>query len=429
MTQSIPPSAPNAKSKLLRDPVHDIIAFDKTCPVEQVLLALINTPEVQRLRRVRQLGLTNLVYHGAEHSRFVHSLGATAIARRMVDTLRPNGAERERLVVLAAVLCHDLGHGPFSHVFERISGSHHETITQELITTPGTGVYEVLAAHDTTLPTDVAALVSDDSSDNPLKHIVSSQLDADRFDYILRDGLATGVRIGVFDMERILSMLEERDNRICVSFRALEAVEGYLLARFHMYKQVYLHKTSRAAERMLESVIRRASDLAESGAYTFNWFPNGAMGRLVCGELNGGHDIAQLDDMDVWYALKRWVHETDSILSELAGGLVFRRLYKTIPLSDDAAKAQLRADAMEVATSLGLDPTYQVLEDSSVDTPYKPYIPGESHVNGSIQILQQDGTVRPIEQVSDVIRLLGELRYQVRRLVVPSVVAERMLGR
>ncbi len=429
MTQSTTPSAPNTRPKLLRDPVHDIISFDKSCPVEQVLLALINTPEVQRLRRVRQLGLTNLVYHGAEHSRFVHSLGATAMARRMMDTLRPDGDERERLVVLAAVLCHDLGHGPFSHVFERISGSHHETITQELITTPGTGVYDILVAHDTALPADVAALVSGDSSDNPMRHIVSSQLDADRFDYILRDGLATGVRIGVFDVERILSMLEVRDNRICVSFRALEAVEGYLLARFHMYKQVYLHKTSRAAERMLESLIRRARDLSASATYTFDWFPDGPMARMVRGQLNGGHDIAQLDDMDIWYALKRWASESDPILAELAGGLVFRRLYKTLPVTEEDGGARLRADAVAVATSMGLDPIYQVLEDSSVDTPYKPYIPGESHTNESIQIVQQDGTVRPIEQVSDVVRLLGELRYQVRRLVVPSVVAERLLER
>ncbi len=273
------------KPKLFRDPVHDIMSFRKDSPEDRVLLQLIETDEVQRLRRIRQLGLTNLVYHGAEHSRFVHSMGVAALARRMYDQVRPGGAPSERLAVVAAALCHDLGHGPFSHVAERIGRYHHEDVTVALIQTEGTGPHTALSAYDPDLPARVAGFYDKTNVDEPLRHIVSSQLDADRMDYILRDGMATGVKIGVFDLERILGMLEVRGGGICVNFRAIEAVEGYLLARFHMYKQVYLHKASRAAERMLEAAIRRARELDAAG-HAFEWFPDGALARMVRAQLD-----------------------------------------------------------------------------------------------------------------------------------------------
>ena len=414
----------SVRPKLFRDPVHDIIAFRKDCPVERVLLRLIETPELQRLRRVRQLGLTHLVYQGAEHSRFVHSMGVASFARRIYDHLRPDGDALERLTVLAAALCHDLGHGPFSHVTERISGVHHEVVTTTLVRRPGTGVHQVLAEVDPDLPERVARLYEHRT---PLHGIVSSQLDADRLDYILRDGLATGVKIGVFDVERILSMLEIRDDAVCVSFRAVEAVEGYLLARFHMYKQVYLHKASRAAERMLEAAIRRARELT-ADRYPFAWTPTGALDRLVRGVITDPADIAALDDHDVWFALKRWSEEPDPILRELADGLVHRHLYKTVPLPEGPEGEAREAAAAEVARSLGFDPRYQVLVDSSEDTPYSPYLPGAGQSDQAIRILMPDERLVPIEEVSDIVRLLGRVRYQVRRLVVPRRLAEALAG-
>ncbi len=409
-----------SRSKLFRDPVHDIISFRKDDPVERVLLALIETPEVQRLRRVRQLGLTNLVYQGAEHSRFVHSMGVTAFARRIYDHLRPNGPDDERLCVLAAALCHDLGHGPFSHVTERISGIHHEDITTALLTSPGSAVHDVLAAVDAALPGRVAAFYGRAGGD-PLRHIVSSQLDADRLDYILRDGLATGVKIGVFDVGRILSMFEEQDGAICVSFRAVEAVEGYLLARFHMYKQVYLHKASRAAERMLEASFRRARDLDAAG-HAFRWWPDdGPLERLLRRRLRSIGEVATLDDCDIWYALKRWCDESDPILAGLASGLVMRQLFKTVAIpAGDEGDERVEA-AGRRARELGFDPDYHVLVDSSADTPYSPYVPGAP--DESIRIVQPDGRVVPIEGVSDVIRVLGQVQYAVRRLVLPAELA------
>ncbi|MFT7625412.1 MAG: HD superfamily phosphohydrolase, partial [Myxococcota bacterium] len=354
-----------------------------------------------------------------------HSMGVAYLARRMYDQLRPFGTSIERLAVVAAALCHDLGHGPFSHVAERIAGYHHEDVTVALISTPGAGPYEVLEAHQSGLAERVAGFYDKNNTDEPLRHIVSSQLDADRIDYILRDGMATGVKIGVFDVERIISMLEVHQGCMCVSYRAVEAVEGYLLARFHMYKQVYLHKASRAAERMLEAAVRRARVLDASG-YRFAWFPDGALARLVRGQIDGPIDIPQLDDMDVWYALKRFAQEPDPALAELAGGLVHRRLFKTREIGLGADGDAVVTEARAVARALGRDPESCILQDSSADAAYSPYIPGSGGPDESIRIVQRDGQIVPVEAVSDVIRLLGQVEFRVRRLVAPADVIEAM---
>lgn len=415
----------NQKPKLYRDPVHNIITLRKENAADMVIQALIETPEMQRLRRIRQLGFSNLVYHGAEHSRFVHSMGVCAMAQQMYDHLRPNGPDEERLIVMAAALCHDLGHGPFSHVMERISQIHHEDITIALITTPGTGVHKALSRYDSQLPGRVADFYQTTTPRNPLHDIVSSQLDADRIDYILRDGRATGVKIGTFDLERILTMLEEHDGHICVNFRAVEAVEGYLLARFHMYKQVYLHRASRAAERMLEAIVRRARALCNEG-HSFNWFPSGALATLIRGELTEKTQMAAIDDTDIWFALKQWTKDSDSILAELSNGLLMRQLFKTIVLPDGDEGEQRIEDAKKRALKLGFDPDYHVLIDSSAETPYKPYVPGDEERNDHIRMVSRNGSIVPIEQVSDVVQLLGQLHYQVRRLVVPAALASNL---
>jgi HD superfamily phosphohydrolase len=418
------------KPKLFRDPVHDIISFPKDTPEDRVLLALIDTPEVQRLRRIRQLGFTFLVYHGAEHSRFVHSMGVASVARRMAAVIDPQASPADRLAVVAAALCHDLGHGPFSHVTERIAHFHHEAVTVALVTTPGSGVFEVLSDYDPALPARVASFY-DPAGHEPLRQLVSSQLDADRIDYILRDGLSTGVKIGMFDVQRILAMLELHDGVIAVSEGALEAVEGYLLARFHMYKQVYLHKASRAAERMLEAVMLRARMLDESGALGFpaalsSSATDGPLLRVIRGTIDKRHDIAALDDADIWYALKQWAVHSDSVLARLASGLLTRRLYKTVPIAfgpegDAAIEAARRA-----ARAMSLDPDFAVLVDSSEDTPYTPYVPDSPEPDESIRIARLDGRVVPIERHSEVVRLLGRIHYRVRRMVLPPELTVRL---
>ena len=427
------------RPKLFRDPVHNIIAFDQNDPVERVLFELIQTRAFQRLRRVRQLGFANLVYHGAEHTRFTHSLGVAHVARLMFDALGDRWDEDDRMEVLVAALLHDTGHGPFSHAIEKVTDVEHEEYTRQLIDDPSTEVHQVLSSVDRSLPERVGAYFGarDEvpAGKQALRDLVSSQLDADRLDYILRDGLATGVKIGVYDFERIKTMLEtyradadpegpdEGRVRLAVSHRAREAVEGYLMARFHMFKQVYLHGAVRAAEKMLEAVLRRASTLHAEGR-TFEELPSEPLRRLLVGQRLDSDSFVNLDDMDVWMALKAWRRDDDPVLSSLAAGLLDRRLYKPIELTAqdaDDVEAFLE-EAESLARSQGLDPDYAILLDRAADTPYTPYDPEHGDGGAHIPIITADGRALPIERVSDIVHLLGRDTYRILRVCVhPSL--------
>jgi HD superfamily phosphohydrolase len=428
------------KPKLFRDPVHNIIAFDLNDEVERIMFRLIQTRTFQRLRRIRQLGFANLVYHGAEHSRFVHSLGVAHVARRMLGALDCGFGDEERLEVMCAALLHDVGHGPFSHAIEKVTRIHHEEYSAQLVSDPESEVAALLSQIDPSLPDRVARYFGPRSEFPADKHvlldIVSSQLDADRLDYILRDGLATGVKIGVYDFERILTMLEtyqgtgadgSTSRRLAVSYRAREAVEGYLMARFHMFKQVYLHKAVRAAEKMLEAVLRRAEQLQREG-YTFGANPSPRLSKLLAGKRLTTEEFVSLDDTDVWISLKQWRLESDPILARLSAGLLDRDLYKTIDLSiEDAVDIARTLDqANEIARQMGLDPEYAVLTDRAYDTPYTPYDPEHGDIGAHIPIIGASGEVLPIEDRSDMVHLLGRDSYKTLRLCVPEELRDRL---
>src|SRR5690242_14896099 len=195
--------------KIIRDPVHDVIAFRMDRPTDALLFRLLNCVEFQRLRRIRQLGMASLAYPGADHSRYSHSLGVMQTARRIVEQLCRSFyiAEEDQLLCLAAALVHDLGHGPFSHVFERVSGVHHEHLTNRVISDPRSEVYQILADFSPELPGEVAQLMGGGARHTFFCDILSSQLDADRFDYLLRDNLMTGSRYGDYDLEWLLHAL------------------------------------------------------------------------------------------------------------------------------------------------------------------------------------------------------------------------------
>jgi hypothetical protein len=429
------------KPKLFRDPVHDTIALPQEAPGDRLLITLLDTPEVQRLRRIRQLGLTSVVYPGAEHSRFQHSLGVLWTAHEMLSRLekRTTIAPETRTLVLCGALLHDVGHGPMSHALETVTGIRHERWTEAIIagrTLDGapceTGVSRALAAFDPDLgarlvtlygkgplPADVPAFARD---------IVSSQLDADRLDYILRDGHATGVRIGSYDLARILALIDltesgRGDTHLAIHIGAQEAVEGYLLARFHMYKQVYLHKTSRAAERMLEAMLKRARALKRAGEGPAYW-PEGPFGKLIAGEALTPAEFATLDDADVQYAMKRWSDDLpghDPSLRALAHGLVHRALWKPLALpADDARADELLHAARAVARVNGYDPEVAVLTDSSRDSLYRPFTGasrGKTH-DDSIRLIDSSGRVSYIEDRSDVVKMLAHLEVRQRLLCV-----------
>ena len=429
------------RPKLFRDPIHDIIAFELDDPVEKVLFDLICTPTFQRLRRIRQLGFAGLVYHGAEHSRFAHSLGVVHIARRMLDALADDTKidVDTRMEVLGAALLHDIGHGPFSHAIEKVTGAHHESYSRQAILDPDGDVYDILAGYADDMPRRIARYFGP-RQDFPTERqlwldVVSSQLDADRQDYNLRDGHATGVKIGMYDLERILAMLttyesgEEKTGRVtrlAVSYRAREAVEDYLIARFHMFKQVYLHKTVRSAEKMLEAVLQRGAECLAQGMRWPGLPEKPALLQLLSGTELSTAEYLAIDDTDVWMMLKAWRDCDDPVLCRLSRGLLSRWLYKTIDLDNDdpVLVARVIDRANEVAVELGMDADYAVLVDRASDIPYTPYDPSSPRLSAHIPVVERTGKVVPIEEGSDIVHLLGRDSYNTVRLCVPEEIRE-----
>lgn len=314
-------------TKVFRDPIHDLIYLG---PEDRWVLDLIDTKEFQRLRRIRQLGLAHFVYPAAEHSRFTHSLGVFNFARRMLRKLRHRHVTDEPILaeltkhekaIKAAALLHDIGHGPFSHVFERVFAQEpgtrkHDEWSCEIIRDRGTEVHQVLARPDNGIDIELVCGLISDSADTQfepyLKDIVSSQLDADRMDYLLRDSWMTGSEYGRFDVEWILNALVigepklgvEPRRKLCLDARkGTGAIEGLLFARSLMTQHVYGHKTTRAYEAEFMQTLRLAVELREH-------LPEDTPSPVKTliekrGDLNT-KEFLLLDDEVLWWALRRW---------------------------------------------------------------------------------------------------------------------------
>src|SRR5437764_7558421 len=286
--------------KIIRDPVHDVIAFRLDRPADALLFRLINAAEFQRLRRIRQLGMASLAYPGADHSRYSHSLGVMQTARRMLGQLRHSVKidDGEETVCLAACLLHDLGHGPFSHVFERVSGVSHEGITRRIILDDESDVYRTLVAHNAALPSLVVELLEGRAARPFFCDVLASQLDADRFDYLLRDNLMTGSRYGSYDLVWLLHALTVHagGGRLAVTWKGVSAVEAYLQSRYHMYRNVYFHKVVRSAEGMVKLALQRAKRLAVQERLA--WPPaESVVHRALLGQRFTMEEFRDLDDI------------------------------------------------------------------------------------------------------------------------------------
>ncbi len=246
------------ETKVLRDPIHGYIHVDL-----QIIWDCINAKEFQRLRRIHQLGGNFEVYHTAEHSRFAHSLGVYEIVRRMVSevhALSEQLSDYDKMTVMLAGLLHDIGHGPFSHAFEAISSIPHEEYTVRIIT-GDTQINRILRTVDERLPQAVASIITYTHTNPLLNQIVSGQLDADRMDYLLRDAYFTGTSYGEFDLERILRTMRVSNGKIVVKESGIHTVEDYIMARYHMYWQVYYHPVARSYETILHLLFKRMKDV------------------------------------------------------------------------------------------------------------------------------------------------------------------------
>jgi HD superfamily phosphohydrolase len=419
---------------ILRDPVHGLVAFESD--EERVVELLLATPELQRLRRVRQLGVTSVAFPGAEHTRFSHALGSAFVMKLLLARLRAihhelpfwqqvtSGGARD---ALAAALLHDVGHGPLSHLFEDViaGAPHHEVWTERIILDPATGVHGVLSRLDPGMPERVAALVR---GEHPLPYLakaVSGTFDVDRCDYLLRDAHGTGVGYGDYDLAWLLRSLrfapaidETSAPALAIDgAKGLPAIEAFLLARLFMFQQVYLHKATRSAEWMIRTALARATTCMAQGD-RLPGVPR-AIELAAHGSTFTLGDYLELDDATLTVAMHAWEDAKDPTLRDLTRRIRARTLFKTVELFGDQTLPRGRERALDVARGVarerGLDPDYYVGLDVATDTPFEDDA-------GVPVVVYAKGPPRPLREVSFLLgRLAGQELSRVRLIVAAEL--------
>ncbi len=396
------------------------------------MIRLIDTSEFQRLRRIKQLGLGLYTYQGAEHSRFTHSLGALHLMTRVLEQLndRTRIDANDRVAAQAAALLHDVGHGPFSHAMETVLGVHHEQMTMLAVTSAETSLCQALTAYSPKLPERVASIIEGTFKPAALAQLVSSQLDVDRMDYLLRDSLMTGAKYGLYDLEWIINALQidETSDRIYVAARGVYAVEEYLQARYYMFRQVYFHRTLRSAEAVLRSALKRALWLINEGLHVWS-APGTAFEKILRREPLTITEHLSMDDSDVIFHMKQWQQSEDAILSDLSRRFVNRRLFKAIDLDmPEEERTDFLNAAREVVESRGFLPDYYFIEDRASDVPYYGYYTGEG-TDERARIYVEDGYAHPvIREISEVSEAVRGLRrgYELHRVCFPAEVKDEV---
>jgi HD superfamily phosphohydrolase len=418
--------------RIYRDPVHNIIRLRTDSAEGELMMKLIDASEFQRLRRIKQLGLGLYTYQGAEHSRFTHSLGAFHLMTRVLDRLGERYViePEDRIAARTAALLHDVGHGSFSHVMEKVLNFHHEQWTVQVLLSEQTEIGELLRSHSNELPEKVASIIEGKFKPSALAQLVSSQLDVDRMDYLLRDSLMTGAKYGIYDLEWIINALaiDEAADRIYVEARGIYAVEEYLQARYYMFRQVYFHRTLRSAEAVLRSIIRRALNLHENGVDV--WHATGtAFDKILRREDLTITEHLQVDDSDFVFHVKQWQRSTDTILKDLSERFIQRRLFKAIDLDMPASeKDEFLAAAREAVRGAGFDPDYYFIEDRASDVPYYNYYAAQ-RTEPKTHIYVENGYAHPqimeISEVSNVVRGLQH-GYELHRVCFPAEVKKEV---
>ncbi|MDR2804417.1 MAG: HD domain-containing protein [Dysgonamonadaceae bacterium] len=389
----------NEKRKIINDPVFGFINISN-----EFIYSIIRHPYFQRLNRIKQLGLTCFVYPGAQHTRFSHSLGAMHLMNEAISQLRIKGhiiTPEEEQAALACILMHDLGHGPFSHVLEHslIQDIRHEEISLLLMNRINR---EMGGKLDSAI-----AIFNDTYSKKFLHQLVSGQLDVDRLDYLRRDSFFTGVTEGNIGSARIIKMLNIKDDRLVVEAKGIYSIENFLMARRLMFWQVYLHKTAIAAEKMLVNVLKRAKELAEQGAELFaspalHYFLYHSVDkRAFLNDSQALELFTDLDDNDIWSALKVWAKYPDTVLSLLSVALLNRNLFKIeiesqpFPVEYIAEKQQKFAEKY----SISLADALYLISDNEIST--NMY----NEADDSIDILLKDGSTKDISEASDMLNI------------------------
>lgn len=441
-------------SKIIRDPLHDLIRID-----DPTILELIDSQPMQRLRKIRQLGLACLVFPGAEHSRFVHSLGVFHLSQQVADYLGriqlPDkkfthlDEKRKKLLGFTALL-HDVGHGPFSHLFERIARAtldnqyiSHEDWTIQIIRKHPT-VSKILNSVDEKVIDSIHQILTHTYSPRYIGDIISSQFDVDRFDYLLRDSLMTGAKYGNFDLAWILRALKigfvnENNNSKSPEIqvlaidgkRGLNWVEMHLLGRHYMYKNVYYHKTIRAAESMLKVILSRVIDLIRINKLTS---PHPVMSAFAEKKQPSLDEYLSLNDFTVLDWIEEWANKcNDKILEDLSNRLYTRNIFKTITIRDKKTFSRI-SDVKNFLKKKGYEPDYYLLEDEPRDVVYKDYLwymrkGGDPNSRQEIYILDENKKTIPLSNVGGFLTEADKsLSFEDDRWYVPGELKEEIMS-
>ncbi len=436
-------------SKIFRDPLYNYISIDRNR--DSWLLDLLDSPEVQRLRRIHQLGVSYLTYPGADHNRLAHSLGVVHLMQQAFQRLQQIRTEAEinrgREPLLAAALVHDVGHGPFSHLFEPCLGIDHEVWSRAVILDDESTVHKVLKRVDRHLPQTVADLIDANNQDHPAwqKYLLSSQLDMDRLDYLRRDSLFTGAGYGHFDWYRLLNTFEIYDSGdsgrdIVWAEKSQLAIEEFIFARFYMYHNVYLHKTTRGFEKLLEVMWKRAKRLTDDGqdaliVPTIREFwdaPNPSVNQYLA-----------IEEFTVLQQIQNWTGHRDKALSDLARRFLNRERFAMIEAPDFKESLAPDYEGWEnalrslVGQRVQYDPPEMYCLVDRVKAKYnQPYFPekedDEQSVKNAIRV-RVDGLDKPIEVSKRLNRLRAVTEAPAERIryYVPKEVqkdAQRLLA-
>jgi HD superfamily phosphohydrolase len=438
------------RPRIFRDPIHGDITYPKG-EFQELVESILDSPVFQRLRYIRQNGVLNLVFHGAEHSRFSHVMGAAWVAGRMFDAVYRNtddpslcvNREQERNDTVLAALLHDVGHGPFSHTLEEILRSisvefDHEEMTKRILTERESQIAKLLKKYDKDVNKRLIPFIDKDKR-KPNKwfySIVSSELDADRLDYLLRDATMAGVLTHRLDLNRLIDALGVHQNKIVVDGRARDIIESYLLALEQMYASVYFHHTNRAASFLLRAIIWRAAELGrKSKKACAELFPLRIRGDdPLWRTISDGQRVPlpiyeTLDENHVWALISLWSTSKDPTLSELSSAIKARRFPKVIPIRKEEVSPNALNQLGEQARDLlkakhpDRDPKYYI----HVDRPARKAYPGgvwEDNYAGSIKLLYPDGRCEPAESNERSIARLIKDKAIYPSLIVPEEIRD-----
>ncbi|HUH72791.1 MAG TPA: HD domain-containing protein [Chitinophagales bacterium] len=387
------------KYKIINDPVYGFVNI----PTE-LIFDVLSHPYFQRLRRIRQMGLAELVYPGATHSRFHHALGAMHLMELALDVLVSKGhhiTELEIESTLLAILLHDIGHGPFSHTLEAtiLKGVHHEEVSLK--------IFQLLNTEFDGRLTKAIEIFKGTYDKHFLHQLVSGQLDTDRMDYLNRDSFYTGVAEGVIGYDRIIKMLDVVGDDLVVEEKGIYSIEKFIVSRRLMYWQVYLHKTAIAADHMLNNVLQRAKDLYKAGECNLNLTPH--LEYFISKDvslkafLEEDEHLIQfvlLDDIDIMNALKMWMSHSDPVLSYLSTAIINRNLFK-IKFIDHSSEAYIQKIQTEFFKGHPALKGFEKYFLNKGDVTNNAYIPGRD----SILIKMKDGSVKDFVEVAEVLSI------------------------